>query len=251
MTARGTAMVLAAMLAAAGPARGDDLVCLTPAGGSCERAPVGFTPAYPDPATMPNYVAFTATLPGLGYLTDHDGDGAVADERCDPGMVSGLGVMVGAMKALVAGKALCNVFPENVDTGCFVALAVVAEAAEAASTVAEQCKYQDGQVGDAETEAVYENVKIVAALQLERSLDGCTALGTLVLPKALGGRAEEVQALVERRVAQVASTGLWPEGVARAQEELALGAARLAAAEYRDAFNQFCRAYKQLQLAHR
>ena len=67
-----TAGILAGHVAAA---RAADLMCSAPGGSSCEKAEVGFAPQYPDPASAPDYEVFTATLPGLGFLTDGDGDG--------------------------------------------------------------------------------------------------------------------------------------------------------------------------------
>jgi hypothetical protein len=252
MTARGVALLAAALLAVvARPVAAAELTCPAPDGASCEKADVGFTPAYPDPAAMPDYATFTATLPGLGYLKDLDDDGSVSDERCDANMEAGLGEAVAVMKTIAAGSVLCDALPENVDIGCYVALSAVATAAQSAATVAAQCRFQDGLVDGAEAEATYENTKLVIVGQLEASLDRCIPLGTLMLPHSLGGRAEEVRDLVRRRIDQMRTLGQTPDGVARAEDEQALGEARLAAGEYHDAFVQFCRAYKQLQLAHR
>jgi len=252
MTRMGVRMLAVAMLAAASSAAAAaELTCPAPMDASCEKAAVGFTPAYPDPATMPNYDTFTATLPGLGYLKDGDDDGMLSDERCDSNMEAGLGEAVAVMKAIAAGTVLCDTLPENVDIACFVALSAVATAAQSAATVAAQCRYEDGLIDGAEAEATYENTKLVVVAQLEGSLDTCTPLGTLVLPRSLGGRAEEVRDLVRRRIEQMRALGQTPNGVRRAEDELALGEARLASGEYRDAFAQLCKAYKQLQLARR
>jgi len=246
------APLAAPALALATLAAGADLTCTAaPSTLSCEKAAVGFAPQYPDPATMPDYDTFTASLPGLGYQADFDDDGSLADERCSPDRVAGLGAGVSALGTIVALGTACDVAPENIDTACFAAMAVIATTLESVAVVDRQCALQDGEVDDAELEAAYENTRMLLASQIELSLQDCAPLAALVMPHALGGRAEEVRALVRRRMDQMAALGTIPIALGRAEGALALGDARLAAGEYRGAFKQFCRAYKQLQLARR
>jgi hypothetical protein len=242
------ALWLAAGVAPAGAA---DLSCPGPDGSSCEKADVGFVPRYPDPATAPDYGVFIATLPGLGYLTDGDGDGSVHDEGCDPDKVSGLGAGIAALSTIVALTPGCNTAPENIDSGCFAAMTILTTALEGVSIVETQCGLQDGLVGGAEAEAAYENTKMLAATQLELSLQDCMPLGTVVLPRALGGRAEEVADLVRHRIDQMNALGATPTGVGRAEAYYAIATAQLQGAEYRNAYGNFCKAYGHLQHARR
>jgi hypothetical protein len=252
MTARLPIAAVALWLAAvAAPAWAADLSCPGPDGSSCEKADVGFVPRYPDPTTAPDYGTFTATLPGLGYLGDGDGDGSIHDEGCNPDKVSGLGSGLAALSTIVALSPGCNSAPENVDSGCFAVMTVLTTALEGVSIVEAQCKLQDGLVGGAEAEAAYENTKMLAATQLELSLQSCMSLGTLVLPRTLGGRAEEVAALVRQRIDQMAALGATPTGVERAETYYAVAMAQLQGAEYRNAYGNFCKAYGHLQHANR
>lgn len=241
-----TAMWLAA---GAAPALAADVWCPGPAGSSCEKAAVGFAPQYPDPTTAPDYGVFTATLPGLGYLTDGDGDGTVHDERCGADKVAGLGTGIAALASIVSLTPACNAAPENVDSGCFAAMTVFTTALEAVSILEAQCRLQNGLVGGAEIEAAYENTKMLAATQLELSLQECMPLGTVVLPRSLGGRAEEVADLVRHRIDQMDALGATPTAVDRAETDYAIATAQLTAAEYRNAYGNFCRAYSHLQHA--
>ena len=247
----GLRMATLALWLAAGalPAWAADLWCPGPTGSSCEKAEVGFVPRYPDPATAPDYGVFTATLPGLGYLGDGDGDGSLHDEGCEPDKVAGLGAGIAALGTIVALSPGCNTAPENVDSGCFAAMTILTTALEGVSIVEAQCKLQDGLVSGAEAEAAYENTKMLAATQLELSLQDCMPLGTLVLPRALGGRAEEVADLVRHRIDQMNALGRTPTGVERAEGDYAIALAQLQAAEYRNAYGNFCRAYRHLQHA--
>ena len=77
------------------------------------------------------------------------------------------------------------------------------------------------------------------------------ALKRLGLPARPVRTAEEVRALVRRRIDQMIALGTTPIGVGRAEVALSLADARLDAGEYRGAFKQLCRAYKQLQLSRR
>lgn len=252
MTARLHMAVLAlSCVAGAAPAWAADLWCPGPDGSSCEKADVGFVPRYPDPASAPDYAVFTATLPGLGYLGDGDGDGSLVDEGCDPDKVSGLGVGIAALGTIVALSPGCNTAPENIDSACFAAMAILTTALEGVSIVEAQCDLQDGLVGGAEAEAAYENTRMLAATQLELSLQDCMPLAALILPRSLGGRAEEVSSLVGHRIAQMDALGATPTGVERAEAYYAIATAQLQGAEYRNAYGNFCKAYGHLQHARR
>ena len=129
----------------AGPGTAAELTCPAPMASSCEKAEIGFLPQYPDPNTMPKYREFTASLPGLGFLTDGDDDGAVADERCDPNKEAGLGAGLAALSTIVAVGTACNAAPENLEIGCFAALTVLTTALESVSILHAQCELQDGE----------------------------------------------------------------------------------------------------------
>jgi hypothetical protein len=239
------------VVAAAWPGATAELTCPAPMASSCEKADVGFLPQYPDPGTMPKYAEFTATLPGLGFLGDGDDDGAVADERCNSSKEAGLGEGIAALATLVAVGTACNVAPENVDIGCFAVLTVLTTALESVSILHAQCGLQDGLVNGAEIEAAYENTRMLIASQLELTLQECTPLGTVVLPRSLGGRAEEVRALVRHRIDQLIALDATPRAVDAAEADLALGDSEFSAGEYTRAFRQLCKAYGHLQHARK
>jgi hypothetical protein len=174
------------VIGAAWPGTAAQLTCPAPMATSCEKADVGYPPQYPDPSTMPAYETFTASLPGLGFLADGDDDGVLADERCDASKEAGLGAGIAALSTIIAVGTACNIAPENVDTVCFAALAVLTTALESVSILHAQCDFQDGQVDAAEIEATYENTRMLVASQIEVMLQECTHLGTLVLPRSLG-----------------------------------------------------------------
>jgi hypothetical protein len=245
--------VLAALVACAvaSPGTAAELTCPAPLGKSCEKADVGFLPQYPDPATMPKYEEFTATLPGLGFLADGDDDGTVADERCDSSKEAGLGAGIAALATIVAVGTACNVAPENLDIGCFAALTVLTTALESVSILDAQCDLQDGLVDGAEIEATYENTRMLIASQLELMLQECTPLGAMVLPRSLGGRAEEVHDLVRHRIDQLIALGTTPIAVDAAEADYALAESEFMSADYKRAFRQYCRTYRHLQHARK
>ena len=118
-----------------------------------------FAPNYPSGT---GYGTFTATLEGLGYLTDTNGDGKLNDERCDPNPVAEMQIAVeGLMLAYVAADAFCQTivvvagFATNAPF-C-AASAVLWVSALAVEIPMHQCAFQDALVDSAEIEAVYEN----------------------------------------------------------------------------------------------
>lgn len=121
----------------------------------------GSLPHAPYPAVYPsgsNYETFRATLPGLGAMTDTNGDGSLADERCDANFEAGVAIASAVFSfASIAIDLGCHALPELVDIACFVAAEVIALAAEATNTVAAQCALVDGAVDATEIEAAYEN----------------------------------------------------------------------------------------------
>lgn len=114
-----------------------------------------FPPAYPAGS---NYEVFRATLPGLGAMSDTNGDGSLNDERCDANFEAGVAIASAVFSFASIGVDLgCHAAPELFDIPCFVAAGVVALAAEATNTVAAQCAIVDGAVDATEIEAAYEN----------------------------------------------------------------------------------------------
>jgi hypothetical protein len=114
-----------------------------------------FPPAYP---TGSNYATFRATLPGLGAMSDTNGDGSLDDERCDANFEAGVAIASAVFSfASIAIDLGCHALPELLDIPCFVAAEVVALAAEATNTVAAQCALVDGAVDATEIEAAFEN----------------------------------------------------------------------------------------------
>jgi len=121
----------------------------------------GALPFEPFPAAYPggsNYETFRATLPGLGAMSDTNGDGSLADERCDANFEAGVAIASAVFSfASIAIDLGCHALPELLDIPCFVAAEIVALAAEATNTVAAQCALVDGAVDATEIEAAYEN----------------------------------------------------------------------------------------------
>jgi hypothetical protein len=114
-----------------------------------------FPPAYPAGS---NYDTFRATLPGLGAMSDTNGDGSLNDERCDANFEAGVAIASAVFSfASIAIDLGCHALPELLDIPCFVAAEIVALAAEATNTVAAQCSLVDGAVDATEIEAAYEN----------------------------------------------------------------------------------------------
>lgn len=121
----------------------------------------GALPNTPFPAAYPggsNYEVFRATLPGLGAMSDTNGDGSLADERCDSNFEAGVAIAsaVFAFANIIADLG-CHAAPELLDIPCFIAAGILAVAAEATNTVAAQCALVDGAVDATEIEAGYEN----------------------------------------------------------------------------------------------
>lgn len=121
----------------------------------------GTLPYEPYPAAYPsgsNYEVFRATLPGLGAMSDTNGDGSLNDERCDSNFEAGVAIASAVFAfASIAVDLGCHALPELADIPCFAAATVIALAAEATNTVAAQCSLVDGAIDATEIEAAYEN----------------------------------------------------------------------------------------------
>lgn len=123
-----------------------------------------FPPAYPFGST---YDVWVATLPGLGLLSDSDGDGSLANERCSTDGESGINIAAGPLEAAaIVGDVACNsivvILGEGTNLPACIVAGVLHEAVLANQIVGAQCASQDGLVDSAEIEAAYENSKIIA-----------------------------------------------------------------------------------------
>jgi hypothetical protein len=127
-----------------------------PAPAFSSTLPTGpFPPAYP---TGSEYDVFRATLPGLGGLSDTNGDGSLDDERCDANFEAGVAIATAVFNfASIAIDLGCHALPELTDIPCFAAAEIVAIGKEASATVEAQCALMDGSVDATEIEAAYEN----------------------------------------------------------------------------------------------
>ena len=140
----------------------------SPAGATTPRVIVGtnsasFPPPYPTGGT---YSAFTATLSGLGALSDSNGDGLLNDERCSANHEAGIQLALAIEKVAAAtAQALCDSLVVILGEGTnapFCIAAGVANLALAATEIAEsQCSLQDALVDSAEVEAAFENTRIL------------------------------------------------------------------------------------------
>ena len=215
-----------------------------------EKAAVGSQPGYPSGAS---YDAFTATLPGLGLLSDSNGDGAVNDERCSSNGKSELALVQGSLQVLIATGILCNLVPSGpplfLQEACFGGIAVAAAALQGSAVVISQCKYQDGLVQAAEITAAYQNTRHMLATRLEEDLLVCHPLMSLRLPQADGGRAEEVLGLLKLRIDQYAAAGLGAVSRGKARDSVRLGEADFAAGRFAQAYAHWCQAYNTLAAA--
>jgi hypothetical protein len=254
--------VLLAGLVSVRAAAAVPLAC-APAGASCERAPVGFEPAYPAGGGYDDFVG-----PAHGSdIMDDDADGSFNDERCgtnreaelaEIGAVLGVLVALGsACEALPAGPNIVCATPPIVPAPgpqefCSAALAVPAALLEVNAIFITRCEIQGALVDRAEVEAAYENTKLLLSRDLELHLRECNQLVGLVLPRRVGGRLEEVRAFVDLRIAAFEEAdALNPadvsRGVERAKWWLARGDGRLADSRFKDAFLSYCSAYRELR----
>jgi len=123
-----------------------------------------YSPAYPSGSV---YDTWVATLPGLGLLSDSDGDGSLANERCSTDGESGISIAAGTLTAAaIVGDVACNsivvILGEGTNLPACIAAGILHEAELANDIVANQCSSQDGLVDSAEIEAAYENSKLIS-----------------------------------------------------------------------------------------
>ncbi|KAA9134056.1 hypothetical protein F3N42_00455 [Marinihelvus fidelis] len=119
-------------------------------------------PPYPaSPGGAGNYTAFTATLEGLGALTDSDGDGKLNDERCSADYEAGLEIGIAATGTIDSLNVACAALPPIADKVCYVAAAVVAATVSGLEIAMAQCSLQDALVDSAEIEAAFENTVVI------------------------------------------------------------------------------------------
>jgi hypothetical protein len=101
-----------------------------------------------------------ATLPGLGHISDTNGDSSLADERCTADAEAGMEIAWGTLAAAdAAAQAVCG----GVGTFACIASGATAAAVVANEIAINQCALQDALVDAAEIEATFENSKIIAS----------------------------------------------------------------------------------------
>lgn len=213
------------------------------AGATEEAGVVGFQARFP---AGPAYDAMTASLGGLNLLLDANGNGKLNDEYCDTNGEANLALVEASFGTLVAGGALCDAIPTPGKEVCYGLLSPFALTLQSNAVAIIQCSTQDGFIDAAQTEASFENTKILIASGLERNLRTCDQIVSLRLPQAFGGRAEEVRDLVEFRAQQFEAGGGAANALSRARAELTLGTTDLNAGRYRMAYGHWCSAYNIL-----
>ena len=215
-----------------------------------EPAAVGFAPAYP---AGPSYDVFTATLPGLGFLSDTNGDGKLNDERCNANSRAQVAIVDATFRILVAAGIACNALPAGppafAQEICFGVLTVPALALQADATVIAQCALQDGLVQTAEIQASFENTRHLLASDLEEELLKCNRVMSLLFPASVGGRAEEVRDFVRVRVEQFEAANRPAASAKKARTRLDAGVTALAGAHYHAAYDDFCAAYRHVAIS--
>jgi hypothetical protein len=121
----------------------------------------------PDYPTGAFYDEWVAGLPGLGLISDGNGDGSLKDERCSFDGEAGLQLTGVLLKAgAIVGDVLCNsivvILGEGTNLPFCVAAGLLHAGDLANDTIAKQCDSQDANVNSAEIEAAYENSKIIS-----------------------------------------------------------------------------------------
>lgn len=125
------------------------------------------TPAFPPPYPSGGvYATFTATLDGLGALSDSNGDGSLADERCSADFEAGVQLALAIEKAAAfVAQALCDslvvILGEGTNAPACIAAGIANGLMVATETLESQCSLQDALVDSAEIEAAYENSVIL------------------------------------------------------------------------------------------
>lgn len=115
-----------------------------------------FPPPYP---SGPSYQVFTATLSGMGALSDSNGDGLLNDERCSADFEALHSILLATAKAADGTLNLvCDGNLEPISRAiCFGGAAIAFAFLVAEETILSQCSLQDALVDSAEIEAAYEN----------------------------------------------------------------------------------------------
>ncbi len=246
-----------------------------------------FAPAYPSGSS---YDVWVATLPGLGLLSDSEGDGSLANERGSSNGESELQITKAAfdVAAIVADTA-CDIvvviLGEGTNAPACVIKGVLHETAQANAIVISQTSVQDGFVDSAEIEATYENSKIIAAqadalsvqltthdteikaalqahhvaitnqltanqnqsvkIEIEKALADTNdnkRISYFYLPQANGGLLEVVRQTVYEAIANNQAAGV---STGRAVELFNQADASYAARQYKAAYDQYAKAYKE------
>ncbi len=109
-----------------------------------------------------------------------------------------------------------------------------------------QCALNDGLVQTAEIQASFENTRLLLATDLEDELMKCNRIMSLVYPASVGGRAEEVRDFVQVRLEQFEATNRSSQRATNARARHDDGVAALAGGRYREAYEDFCVAYRHL-----
>lgn len=256
------ASLLLATLATAPGTPAAPLEC-SPAGVSCERAAVGFTPAYPAGG---QYDVFIGPANG-SFIPDADADRSYADERCDTNREAQMAEARAVIGTLVALGTACEALPAGPDVVCvtpplipapgpqeFCSAALIAPAValEVNAIFMTRCDLQDGFVDGAESEAMFENSKLLLARDVEERLKRCDRLVSLFLPRSVGGRLEEVRDLVALRIRQYEEAdALDPEdfsrALANARKRFDAAQKWWAAGNHKEAYRSYCEAYRNLR----
>jgi hypothetical protein len=127
-----------------------------------------FSPAYPSGT---DYLAYTATLPGLSLLFDSPDIGtetgtSLTDERCDAHGEGGLRIATHVLVFVtIATDATCA----GVGTFACIPYGIAAAASYASEIVLQQCNYQTALVDSAEIEAAFENT--VGIIRTSNNID--------------------------------------------------------------------------------
>lgn len=267
MTRTTTSRLLAAAfwlvaLALAPAASAVPLAC-SPAGVSCERASVGFTPDYPAGG---QYDTLIGPIQG-SFIPDADADGSYADERCATNREAQMAEAASVLGTLVALGTVCEALPSGPDIACvtpplvpapgpqeFCSAALIAPAValEVNAIFITSCELQDDFVNGAEAEATYENTKLLLTRDLEERLKRCDRLVGLFLPRSAGGRLEEVRDLVALRIRQFEQADAlapadFSRGLTHAQMRFDAAQEWWTAGNYKEAYRSYCEAYRDLR----
>jgi hypothetical protein len=124
-----------------------------------------FEPGYPE---GPNYDVFTATLTGLGAISDSDSDGQINDERCTDQYEAGLQIAIAvaavANSAAQGACAIAGADPTGIATAVACAISTATDLVQVSIEIAiAQCDFQSGAVDSAELQAAYENTRILVS----------------------------------------------------------------------------------------